>query len=338
MKDFNDSKTDELLTMLEELQSENEALQEQISRAQQTTSQLSSENSVLKNELQKKSETIVTLNGQIGRLNESDLVLRQNEKLVKQNKELQQSARRSREEAEATVSSIKQEYASRMQELDHQIQQAVRQERAARDMEINNRDKVLEEAKRITEKARAATEQEYRTKAAKAENKCKEKCNAVYAVTLGSLLYGAFATLLTACNSDRFTADTAAFASGVWEILTGPVWMALEACKASWGVKNRIPYQGLDILAAGALVIIVFLLITGLIYGLTGYVVYEAAKFYHAEFWDLVSVVVALVSFGILVWFADALSFVSWNLILVWLLIHGIYVLIRMKISADRGY
>ena len=203
-------------------------------------------------------------------------------------------------------------------------------------MESNYKDKVSEEAKRITEKTRAAVEQEYQTKAAKAENKCKEKCNAVYAVTLGSLLYGAFATLLTACNSDRFTEDTATFTSGVWKILTGLFWMALEACKAAWSVKDRIPYQGLDILAAGMLVIIVFLLITGLTYGLTGYVVYEAAKFYYAEFWDLISVVVALVSMGILVWFADTLSFVSWNLILIWLLIHGIYVLIRMKISADR--
>ncbi len=335
MKDFNDSKTDELLTMLEDLQSENEALQEEISKAQQTTSQLSSENSVLKNELQKKSETIVTLNGQIGRLNESDLVLRQNEKLVKQNKELQQSAQRSREEAEATVSNVKREYAARTQELDQQIRQAAQQERAARDMESNYNDKVSEEAKRITEKSRAAAEQEYRTKAAKVESKYEAQRNAVYAVTMGSLLYGVFATLLTACNSDRFTADTAAFASGVWEMLTGPVWMALEACKAAWGVKDRIPYQGFDILAAGGLTMIVFLLITGLIYGLTGYVVYEAVKFYHAEFWDLVSGVVALVSMGILVWFADALSFVSWNLILVWLLIHGIYVLIRMKISAD---
>ena len=336
MKDFNDSKTDELLTMLEDLQSENEGLQEQISKAQQTTSQLSSENSVLKKELQKRSETIVMLNGQIEKLNGSDLVLQQNEKLVSQNRELQQNALQSREEAEATVSSIKREYAARKQELDQRIQLAVQQEQAAREIENNYMDKVAEEAKRITEKARAAAEQEYQTKATKAENKCKEKCNAVYAVTLGGLLYGVFATLLTACNSERFTADTAAFASGLWEMLIGPVWVALEACKAAWGVKAMIPYQGLNILTAGALAMIVFLLITGLIYGLTGYVVYEAAKFYHAEFLDLVSAVVALVSMGILVWFADALSFVSWNLILVWLLIHGIYVLIRMKISADR--
>lgn len=336
MKDFNDSKTDELLTMLEELQRENEGLQEQISKTQQTTSQLSSENFVLKKELQKKSETIVMLNGQIEKLNGSDLVLQQNEKLVSQNRELQQNALKSREEAEATVSSIKREYAARKQELDQRIQLAVQQEQAAREIENNYKDKVAEEAKRITEKARAAAEQEYEKKTANAENKYKEQRNAVYAVTLGSLLYGAFATLLTACNSDRFMTDTAAFASGFWTMLTGPVLVALEACKAAWCVKDMVPYQGLDVLGAGALVVIVFLLITGLTYGLTGYVVYEAAKFYYAEFWDLISVVVALVSMGILVWFADTLSFVSWNLILIWLLIHGIYVLIRMKISADR--
>ena len=47
MRDLEGSKTDELLTMLEDLQDENENLQDQISEAQRTIFQLSSENSVL---------------------------------------------------------------------------------------------------------------------------------------------------------------------------------------------------------------------------------------------------------------------------------------------------
>ena len=326
MRDLEGSKTDELLTMLEDLQDENENLQDQISEAQRTIFQLSSENSVLKNELQKKSATIVSLNGQIERLNGSDLVLKQNEQLVRKNRELQLNAQRSKEEAVAMVSIVKREYTAKEQELDSQIRQAARQERIARDMAASHKEKVAEEAQRISEKARASAEKEYKTKR-----------DAVYGVTMGSLLYGFFATILTACNSSRFIKDLSAFLDVMWQLVAGPVQLAVEACETTWTVEDMISYPVLDVTAAVILVVLVFAVITGLIYGLIGFVIYHTAKFYHEEFWDLLSGIVALVSMGILVWFADTLTWITWNLILVWLLIHGAYVLIRMMMTSSKG-
>lgn len=119
-RDSTGLKEDELLTMMEEIQGENEGLQEentelrgenkslrdQASEAQQTISRLSSENSILRNAIQKKSETIVSLNAQIGSLSASDLVLKQNEQLERQNRELRVSEKRARQEAAAIVSEI----------------------------------------------------------------------------------------------------------------------------------------------------------------------------------------------------------------------------------------
>ena len=62
-----------------------EELTKQNSGAQETISQLSSDNSKLKNELQKKSETVVSLNEQIGRMSEADLILKRNSELEMQN-------------------------------------------------------------------------------------------------------------------------------------------------------------------------------------------------------------------------------------------------------------
>ena len=98
-----------------------------------------------------------------------------------------------------------------------------------------------------------------------------------------------------------------------------------------------IPYQILGVLTAALLVILAFVLITGLIYGIVGFVVFETVRFYHTEFWDLASAVVALESLGILVWSADRLTWLTWNLVLVWLLIHSAYILIRMMISASKN-
>lgn len=233
---------------------------------------------------------------------------------------------KSREEAAATVSNVKREYALKEQVLENQIHQAARQEQIARDMVADYKSKVSEEAKRISEKARASAEKEY-----------KAKRDAVYGFTMGSLLYGFFATILTACNSPRFIKDFSAFLDVMWQLVAGPVLMALGPCELAWMVKDMIPYTVLDVTAAVILVALVFTLITGLIYGLIGFIVYQAAIFYYEAFWDLISGIVALVSMGILVWFADAMTWINWNLILVWLLIHGAYVLIRMMVTNSKG-
>ena len=60
--DSNDSKLEEMLTMLESLQAELEEKQKANFEALTNISKLSSENSTLRNELQKKSDTIVSLN------------------------------------------------------------------------------------------------------------------------------------------------------------------------------------------------------------------------------------------------------------------------------------
>ena len=298
---------------------------------------LSSENSSLRKELQRKSEMIVSLNGQIEKLHGSDIILKQNEQLVRQNKELQRNAQDAREEAAAMILTVKRDYTVRLRALDNQIQEAVQRENIARDMEVSYKEKVVEEAKRITEKARASAEQEYRLRAAEAENGYKIKRKAVYGITIGSLLYCLLATVLTACNSMRIRADFSAFVSFLWTFTTEPVWMATEACKTVWSVKEIIPVQVLNVAIAVILVILVFLLIVGLIYGSIGFTIYEAGVFYHVKFWDLISCAVALSSMGILVWFADALTWFPWNLVLVWMVIHGGYILIRMIVSSRQN-
>lgn len=143
--------------------------------------------------------------------------------------------------------------------------------------------------------------------------------------------------ILTACNSSRFIKDLSAFLDVMWQLVAGPVQLAVEACETTWTVKDMISYPVLDVTVAVILVVLVFAVITGLIYGLIGFVIYHTAKFYHEEFWDLLSGIVVLVSMGILVWFADTLTWITWNLILVWLLIHGAYVLIRMMMTSSKG-
>ena len=114
MNDLKGLNVDELLTMLEEMQNQNDNLREQMetekeksSEAQETISKLFSENSLLRNTLQQKSETIVSLNERIGTLQESDKVLEENLLLRKKNSELQVMNSLIKRKAEAEVSAAK---------------------------------------------------------------------------------------------------------------------------------------------------------------------------------------------------------------------------------------
>lgn len=224
------------------------------------------------------------------------------------------------------ISTFKHEYETKEQELDSQIRQVSQREQIVRDMEASYKEKVAEEAYRISEKARAAAEEEY-----------KVKRNAVYGVTMGSLLYGFFATILTACNSPRFIKDFMAFLDVLHQLISRLFMLAVEACTAVWKVKDMIPYQILNVIAAVTLVAVVFALIIGPITCLIGFLIYRTAKFYYQKFWDLISAVVALVSMGILVWFADEMTWITWNLIVVWMVIYGGYVLVRMMVWGGKS-
>ena len=114
MNDSNELNIDELLTMLEEMQDQNDSLREQLeaeqkmnSEAQEGTLRLSSENSLLRNTLQQKSETIVSLNEKIGMLQDSDKVLEENERLQKEVSDLTDQNTRIKKKSEVEVAAAK---------------------------------------------------------------------------------------------------------------------------------------------------------------------------------------------------------------------------------------
>ncbi|RHV36750.1 hypothetical protein DXB59_07630 [Ruminococcus sp. OM05-10BH] len=226
------------------------------------------------------------------------------------------------------ILSAKRTYYEKEEKLHTQLLRASQREKEAYEIEHNYNNIIAEETRRITAQAYASVEKKY-----------KAKNRFIYLVTIGSLLYCFLATTLTACNSPRFVKDISAFASVLCLLISQPVDIALEVCEAIFFLKDTIPipYQILNMIIAVVLVIIIFVLITGLLYGFAGFLIYKAAKFYHDEFWDLPSGVIALISMSILVWFSDRLVWISWNFILVWFLIHGVYLLIRMMISSSKN-
>lgn len=310
--------------------------QELLKKQSETIQKLSSENSGLRKELQNKSETIVSLNEQIEKLNGSDLVLEQNEQLKKLNEQLRRNEQNARNEAAASISAVKREYETKQYQLDSKLRLAEMREADALDLKQNYEAKISAEAKRLTSAKLTKLQLEYDRKSADAESSANGKIAAVHSLTTGALIYGIFATVLTAFKSPRCSADILAFLQIIWLFLSSVFNLAVTAASATWTLNEYIPYRIVAVIVAGVLTVIVFALIAGAIYGTTIYLVYRICKFYKKHFWDLLSLAEALISLGILVWFADKLSGIKWNLVAVWLLIHLLYMIVRSVFAPPK--
>ncbi len=65
---------------------------------------------------------------------------------------------------------------------------------------------------------------------------------------------------------------------------------------------------------------------------------FKSGAFYAKFFADSWSVLIALISLILIVWFADYLTFIPWNLIVVLIITHAVYVIIRMILTSPDRY
>ena len=310
---------------------------------------LSSENSTLRKKLQEKSETIVSLNDRIGMLSSADLVLKENERLKQSNSELQKKEQDTRNEAAATVSAVKMEYQLKQAELQTSIDAANARERKAKKLldEESARIDALAESKfsrtktslkRKYEKIAEEQNDSYEHRMKMLEREYKGQTDRLYGLTFGGSLYSFLATVLTAINSPRFSDDILSACKFIGDFFSVLWESASLLASSAWSLNEKIPYAVIDVIVPGVLAVLGFLAILLGVLALMGFGLYKACGFYADLFADSLSVLVALLSLAILVWFADYLSFITWNLIVVFIIIHAVYIIIRMMITSPERY
>ena len=152
-------------------------------------------------------------------------------------------------------------------------------------------------------------------------------------MTMGSILYGLFATILTVYRSERLRSDLWKFVSVSFHIIRIPFTDAVKACCIAWKVKDMIPQTMLGTIAALLFVILTFALIAGSIYGLAGYLAYRFVNYYRKNLHGTLNGIIALISMILIVWFGARLTFIPWNLVGIWFLIQGLYLILRMIVK-----
>ena len=154
--------------------------------------------------------------------------------------------------------------------------------------------------------------------------------------------YSIATTLFAAILSPNFLNDCITFfvtiGEGIVSLLQEFVTNADSFGQLSNGISNRIISGIVYWLIAGIVMGILFI-ITGLIIVWIGY---QVGKIYWKYCWDIISIMVALMSIAIAIYFGEWIkSVLSINLILLLLLVQVIYIGIRCYVKdwrEERGY
>lgn len=250
--------------------------------------------------------------------------------------------------ASDTAAAVKKEYAKKEADLDRRLSKVKEKEGHYNRLVSNENNRINNLAEqKISAKKRSLQNQykeisenlelEYQQRVGKAKDDYTAKKSGLYFLTFGAIAYSFLVTILTAFQSDRFLEDLGSFFLYIGNAITGLYASGIALGTTAWSLHERIPYKVVNVLLPGLLAIAGFLAVFGGILALFGFVIYKVGKFYHKEFADEMSLGMVLVTLALLVWFADYLTFIRIILVVVFLLVHGVYILIRMIVKSNAS-
>ena len=315
---------------------------QRITELEHEISELSSINSTLMSELRKKSEIIVKLNEKEEIYNKSDLIKKQSAELEKRNRELEQSEQNARQEAMTEVSAVKEECAKRERIAESKAQEADRLKSHLKAVEADLSGQIDKKAQNLVESKLNALHGVYEAKQRSLDRKFKAKTASYDSCMLGLLLYGVLTTVFTAVRSEAFVSDFKTFFKVVWGFLLTCFGWLENGANFMAQIGDKIPQE---IVATIVHWLLWFIVLFGVGIGAVVLLLIGIAKlvkWYAEEYADNTSLGFALVSLALSIFFAEEIrAFLPINLLLLLILVHIVYVLIRWYVKGcmrSRGY
>ena len=285
--DSNDSKLEEMLTMLESLQAELEEKQKANFEALTNISKLSSENSTLRNELQKKSDTIVSLNKKL-----KDQSLVEGDRV--RSEEAMAEAQKARSEAEQ----IRADLEGKEEELDNREAEIQRQE-----LELSQ--EIEKEAEILTEGLRHDLEAEFKRKedhiwqmsqrreraTADKYKKLTIRYQAEFTIVL---FYAVIATALKVISTPEIIADAIQFFVNLWNTLVGFVVDVIGFGHTVAGISQFIPNPTVSGIVFWVLQILITVIAIGIVFLTIYSLIITYVRYMKANQSDRYTVIIAI--------------------------------------------
>ena len=301
MKDSNDLKPEDLLTMLENMQAELEEKQKANFEALTNISKLSSENSTLRNELQKKSDKIVTLNAKL-----KDQCLVEGDRA--KSEEAMAEARKARSEAEQIRAALE----GKEEELDNREAEIQRQE-----LELSQ--EIEKEAEILTEGLRHDLEAEFKRKedhiwqmSLKREHATADKYKRLtirYQIEFTIILfYGVIVTALKVIATPEIMTDAIQFFVSLWNTLVGFVVDVISFGHTVAGISQLIPNPTVAGIVFWVLQILITVIAIGIVFLTIYSLIITYVRYMKAKQFDRYTVIVAITVLSVTVFLAGVIK------------------------------
>ena len=295
---------------------------EVIENQQKKIAELSSIISMLKSELQQKSELIE-------KLNSADLILKDNERLKEEIEKSKKSEERTKRDCEIKLSSYGAELIDKKNQAVDLIIHLKEEESVFKERELNMDNEILIKATELTDVAELGMQKEYDIKVASIKDEYEQKKSAIYGVTLAAIIYGFVVTVLKLLSSDRMRNDIAVIFNNVYTFFREVVEANSEIIGDAWSLTNHQDNRACWILLAVFLIILVIVIQLAIAAVVSGAVLVFIFWAYSDGKFDFPMVITMLVSMILIVWVADRLTFVGWNLVVVWILFQVSMIMAR---------
>jgi len=191
-----------------------------------------------------------------------------------------------------------------------------------KERELNMDNEILMKATELTEVAEQEMQKEYAIKVASIKDEYEQKKNAIYDVTIAAIIYGFVVTMLKLLSSVRMRNDIAAIFKNIYTFFREVVEVNSDTISDAWNLTNHQDNRVGWIILAVALIILVIVIQLVIVAAVIGAVLVFIFWAHSDGKFDFSMVIIMLVSMILIVWVADKMTFMSLNLVIVWLLVQ----------------
>lgn len=193
---------------------------------------------------------------------------------------------------------------------------------------------ILIKATELADTAELEMKKEYDIKADSIKDEYEQKKNAIYAVTLAAIIYGFVVTLLKILSSGRMRNDITVIFKHIYTFFREVVEANSDIISDAWSLTNHQDNRAGWIMLAVFLVILVLAIQLAIAAAVSGAVLVFIFWAYNDGKFDFPMVITMLVSMILIVWVADKLTFMSLNMVILWMSMQFVVIVIRKLVES----
>lgn len=188
---------------------------------------------------------------------------------------------------------------------------------------------ILIKATELTDAAVLEIQKELDVKVTSIKDEYEKKKYAIYDVTIAAIIYGFVVTILRLLSSERMRNDIAVIFKNIYTFCREVIEANSDIISDTWTLTNHQDNRaGWIILAVFIIILVIAIQLAIAVAVLCAALVFIFWAHSDGKF-DFSMIITMLVSMILIVWFADILTFVGWNMIAIWFLIQVMLILGR---------